>query len=238
MQISGRFRRIERIALISCVLAFLCSAFRASAEESWSDEPPLKLHVTIGDESRELESGKTATITIDGRERPISVKPAAYRTFNKSGVRFDYPASFRFRVEKLQPGEGLHYCVLEGDNVSVHLKEHIPNLDFDDFTEHLREKHRRLPRNVTVIDEQNVELKTSDGNFNGVSFELAASVGEQSWRQWDRCFLLPSRNKECCVLLAISGRGDELSRDAVSFLSVLERTLTIVENESPQPERQ
>jgi hypothetical protein len=189
------------------------------------------LRVTIENQTVEVENGKPSTITIDGRDRPLTVAVALYRTFNKSGVRFDYPADFRFRLEKPKSGEGSHYCVLEGDGIGIHIKHHVPKFDFVAFADYVREKHTNLPTNLHTVDECEVELRTANARFKGIGFELVGNIGGQGFRQFDQCFLLPSSNKDCCIFLIITTTGEVLSHDAVHSITVLQKSLIVEGNQ-------
>jgi hypothetical protein len=200
------------------------SAAGIAQDDTWSEEPPLGHRLRIGDETHEIEIGKTTTIKIDGHERPVSV--TAIRIFDKSGVRFEYPATFKFSLQKFQPGEVGHLCFLEGDRITVNVREYAPKLDLAEFAKKLREEHEQLPK-TWAVNEQKCELKTGNAKIDGISFIWVGATDGQKIQKSERCFVLPSRDTETCMLLVIWVYGDELSTDAVTFLTVLEKTLSL-----------
>lgn len=224
-------RTTVRAAIHSAVLLSSGVAACVSLAQSPAEEPPLTLHLKIGNQTWEIESGKPSTITLDGSTKVVTVTTAAYRTFDKCGIRFEYPARFQYAPQKPEPEDGGFYCVMDGDRVTIYVKEHKSKLSTEEFTKYVREKHASLPNELTV-KEQKIELKTAADSIEGISFEITGKVqGQQHFRQLDRCFLLPSLNKERCVFLIISLHGQELSQDAMDFLDLLNKSLTVGEND-------
>jgi len=235
MHIKERFS-VTAVRLSAFVgLAVVWLTVTMAHADSWTQEPPLKIRLTIGEVTHEIESGRSSTIAIEGREHSVTIVPAGYRRFDKSGVRFDYPASFRFRSERLNP-QAVHYCVLDGDGASIHVKEHAPKMDFDEFVNYMRGRYKGVPKNFVFVDERKVVLKTRGNDLEGVSFQIAGNIAGQKVVQSSRCFLLPTGNKETCILLIVQWQGDELSKDAVLSLSALENSLTFEGSESPVEE--
>ena len=218
---------------MTCLVISIASLFAPAArfcygdEDNWITEPQQTLHLSIGSQSYKIETSKPTTIAIDGQEKSVTLNSDRYRTFKTDCFSFEYPSTFRYRKEKIEPGEDkIHYCRLDGDDIIVRIAEQTPKLDFTSFAAYFREKLSKFGEGM-LVTEKREEFKTANSTLDEMTFNLRGTVLDKPFQQTNRCFLIPSANKETCVVLVASTLSVPPSEEAADFIATLGKTLVM-----------
>lgn len=219
--------RMAWIFVVAATLLGPSPEFCHSEEDNWIVEPHQTLHLSIDNQSHKLETDKPTTVAIDGQERSVSITSDRYRTFKTDSLSFDYPSTFRYRREKIEAGDDkIHFCRLDGDGIVVRIGEQTPKLDFTSFASYFREKHS-MTRDGVTITETRKEFETANATLDEMTFVMNGKLLEKPFFQVDRCFLIPSGNKDTCIILAASISSGPPSDEANDFIATLEKTLKV-----------
>ncbi|HEV2294837.1 MAG TPA: hypothetical protein VGR35_13360 [Tepidisphaeraceae bacterium] len=114
---------------LSITALFLAGVATLGAEEKSNGreeaEPPLRIEVEIGGKTVAAEPGKRVEVEVEGKKISLRINVLPHRQFDRAGVRFLYPASCSWEVDRDEPGVTI-YTMDGNDSVLMLMKYDVP----------------------------------------------------------------------------------------------------------------
>lgn len=171
---------------VTTLLTMFCSVLLASPpkDTDTSQEPPLKITVTIDGKPIESELDQELVIKGEFKDPKVRVRAAKTRRFNYAGVTFDYPSYFTWEYER--EGSIYHNWTMSGNNCMVMLMEFSVEMTAKELVENMEEEislyGKPTPTTRTFkntnLKGAKIAMRLSDSSSDGEDIQVVQEVLE------------------------------------------------------------
>jgi len=106
--------------IIALCLACVLTLHAEEKPEALADaEPPLQMQVLIGGKTVAAEAGRTMEVEVEGKKLSLRIDLLPHRLFDRGGVRFLYPTSHGWEVDRTTPNVTIY--TMDGNDTIIML---------------------------------------------------------------------------------------------------------------------